>query len=166
MLIERPIKEGDSIVVGEYTGIVEKISVRPTRIQSFDHDDVIIPNSELIAGTVRNRTLTDRMTRIECAVGIAYDADVSLAFDTLYEIANNHPCTVRQPPPNVVMEQLGDSALLLRLYCFIDDVSNGLTTKSEMYREIVKTFRDLEIPIPFPQREIAILRGEANSGAA
>lgn len=158
MLIERPIKEGDSIVVGEYEGIVEKISVRATRIQSFDHDDVIIPNSELIAGTVRNRTLTDRMTRIECAVGIAYDADVNVAFDILYEVAKEHPRTVQEPPPKVVMEQLGDSALLLRLYCFIDEVSAGLATKSEIYVRIVERFRDQGIGIPFPQREVSVIQ--------
>lgn len=158
MLIERPIKEGDSIVVGEYEGIVEKISVRATRIQSFNHDDVIIPNSELIAGTVRNRTLTDRMTRIECAVGIAYDADVNIAFDTLYEVANEHPRTVQEPPPRVVMEQLGDSALLLRLYCFIDEVSSSVATKSEMYVRIVEKFRERGIAIPFPQREVSVVR--------
>lgn len=160
MLIERPIKEGDSIVVGEFTGIVDKISVRATRIRSFDHDDVIIPNSELIAGVVRNKTLTDRMTRIECAVGIAYDADVNLAFDTLTDLANEHPRIVQQPAPNVVMEQLGDSALLLRLYCFVDDVSQSITAKSEIYREIVERFRERGISIPFPQREVAILREE------
>lgn len=161
MLIERPIKEGDSIVVGDYAGIVEKISVRATRIQSFDHDDVIIPNSELITGTVRNRTLTDRMTRIECAVGIAYDADVNAAFDALYEVANEHPRTVQEPSPNVVMEQLGDSALLLRLYCFIDEVGKALTTKSEMYVCIVEKFRERGIVIPFPQREISVLKQDA-----
>ena len=158
MLIERPIKEGDSIVVGDYAGIVDKISVRATRIQSFDHDDVIIPNSELITGTVRNRTLTDRMTRIECAVGIAYDADVNAAFDAIYEVANEHPRTVQEPSPNVVMEQLGDSALLLRLYCFIDEVGQALTTKSEMYVRIVEKFRERGIVIPFPQREISVLK--------
>ncbi|MBY6217345.1 mechanosensitive ion channel family protein [Qipengyuania aquimaris] len=162
MLVERPIKEGDSIEVGGYAGIVDKISVRATRIQSFDHDDVIIPNSELIAGTVRNRTLTDRMTRIECSVGIAYDADVHKAFDILYEVAKSHERMVADPPPNVVMEQLGDSALMLRLYCFIDEVGKGITVRSEMYVEIVRRFAEAGIAIPFPQRDIHMIgKGEA-----
>jgi small-conductance mechanosensitive channel len=157
MLVERPIKEGDSIEVGGYAGIVDKISVRATRIQSFDHDDVIIPNSELIAGTVRNRTLTDRMTRIECSVGIAYDADVNAAFDILYAVARGHERTVEDPAPNVVMEQLGDSALMLRLYCFIDEVGKALSTRSEMYVEIVRRFGEAGIAIPYPQRDLHIV---------
>ncbi|WP_095012682.1 mechanosensitive ion channel family protein [Tsuneonella mangrovi] len=156
MLIERPIKEGDSIVVGDYAGIVRKISVRATRIQSFDHDDVIIPNSELIAGAVRNRTLTDIITRIECAVGIAYGSDISAAFDTLYKIADDHERTVQDPPPKVVMEELGDSAVLLRLYCFIDDVGATLSAKSEIYVEILKRFSERGIVIPFPQSEVTL----------
>lgn len=157
MLVERPIKEGDSIEVGGYAGIVDKISVRATRIQSFDHDDVIIPNSELIAGTVRNRTLTDRMTRIECSVGIAYDADVHKAFDILYDVAKSHERMVPEPPPNVIMEQLGDSALMLRLFCFIDEVGKGLTVRSEMYVEIVKRFAEAGIAIPFPQHDVHMI---------
>ncbi len=156
MLIERPIKEGDSIVVNGYAGIVAKISVRATRIQSFDHDDVIIPNSELISGTVRNRTLTDRMTRIECAVGIAYDADINAAFDIINEIARNHERTVEDPAPFVMLEQLGDSALMLRLYCFIDEVGKAGTTKSEMYVQIVRKFAEHGISIPYPQQEITL----------
>ena len=156
MLIERPIKEGDSIVVNGYAGIVDKISVRATRIQSFDHDDVIIPNSELISGTVRNRTLTDRMTRIECAVGIAYDADINAAFDIIYEIARNHERTVEDPAPFVMLEQLGDNALMLRLYCFIDEVGKAGSTKSEMYVQIVRKFAEHGISIPYPQQEITL----------
>ncbi len=156
MLIERPIKEGDSIVVNGYAGIVAKISVRATRIQSFDHDDVIIPNSELISGTVRNRTLTDRTTRIECAVGIAYDADINAAFDIINEIARNHERTVENPAPFVMLEQLGDSALMLRLYCFIDEVGKAGATKSEMYVQIVRKFAEQGISIPYPQQEITV----------
>lgn len=163
MLIERPIKEGDTIEVGGYSGIVDKISVRATRIQSFDHDDVIIPNSELIAGTVRNRTLTDRMTRIECSVGIAYDSDVNAAFDILQDIAKSHERSVEDPPPTVVMEQLGDSALMLRLYCFIDEVGKARGVISEMYVEIVRRFAEKGISIPFPQREIAVVTDAFNA---
>jgi len=166
MLIERPIKEGDSIVVGEHSGIVSKISVRATRIQSFNHDDVIIPNSELIAGTVRNRTLSDRMTRIECEVGIAYDSDLNAAFDTLLDVAKSHPRAIQDPPPSVVMEQLGDSALLLRLYCYIDEVSQAIATRSEMNVRIVEQFRASGIAIPFPQREIAIRNADDPSQSA
>ena len=162
MLIERPIKEGDSIEVGGYAGIVDKISVRATRIKSFNHDDVIIPNSELITGTVRNRTLTDRMTRIECAVGIAYDADIRRAFDIILDVARSQEGVSQEPEPNVVMENLGDSALLLRLYCFVDDVSMGMSAKSQMYVEIVERFRAEGIEIPFQQMDVRIL---ASAGA-
>lgn len=154
MLVERPIKEGDSIDVNGYSGIVDKISVRATRIQSFNHDDVIIPNSELITGTVRNRTLTDRMTRLECAVGIAYDSDIQKAFEIMKQVADEYDRTVPDPAPYVVMEELGDSALLLRLYCFIDDVSASLTARSDMYVEIVERFKQAEITIPFPQSDL------------
>ena len=164
MLVERPIKEGDSIDVNGYSGIVDKISVRATRIQSFNHDDVIIPNSELITGTVRNRTLTDRMTRLECAVGIAYDSDIQKAFEIMKQVADEYDRTVPDPAPYVVMEELGDCALLLRLYCFIDDVSASLTARSDMYIEIVERFKQAEITIPFPQTDLWVksLPGKAS----
>lgn len=156
MLVERPIKEGDLIEVGGNAGIVDKIAVRATRIQSFDHDDIIIPNSELITGTVRNRTLTDRMTRIECAVGIAYDSDIQKAFDIVRRLADEHENVPDDPAPNVVMEQLGDSALALRLYCFVHDISMGLSTKSQLYVQIVEEFRKAGIEIPFPQSDVYV----------
>lgn len=154
LLLERPIKEGDSVDIAGFTGVVDKISVRATRIQAFNHDDVIIPNSELISGIVRNRTFNDPVTRVECDVGIAYDSDVQKAFEILLEIGNAHPNTVQDPPPKVQMEALADSALAVKLLVFIDDVGNSVSVRTDLYVEILKRFHEAGIDIPFPQRDV------------
>ncbi|MBU3825553.1 MAG: mechanosensitive ion channel [Candidatus Oceanisphaera merdipullorum] len=156
LLIERPIKEGDWIEVSGYSGTVRKIAVRSTRIETFDKHDVIVPNSDLIAGTVKNMTLSSRAGRIIVPVGIAYGSDVEQARTLLLELAAQHPEISTHPAPRVLFVELGDSALNLELRCVLKEVSQTTQIKSDLLFAIYQAFNRANIEIPYPQQDIHI----------
>ncbi len=97
LLVERPVKEGDWIEVGGYSGYVRGINVRSTEIQTFDRASVILPNSDLVAGTVLNRTHSGTSGRVQIPIGVSYDADPRRVEEILLAIAESHPSGARGP---------------------------------------------------------------------
>lgn len=156
LLVERPVKEGDWIEVSGYSGFVRKIAVRSTRIETFDRHDVIIPNSDLITGTVKNMTLTDMTGRIIVPVGVAYGSDLDAARAVLLKAAAENDKVMKEPAPSVLFMGFGESALDLELRCFLFDVGEVLTARSELLFEIYREFGAAGIEIPFPQRDIKL----------
>ncbi|MCK7615494.1 DUF3772 domain-containing protein [Roseibium sediminicola] len=154
LLIERPIKEGDWIEVSGQSGYVRKISVRSTRIETFDRHDVIIPNSDLIAGTVRNMTLSNKSGRLLLPVRVAYGSDLEKVKQILLDAARGHYTIARYPAPFVLFMGLGDSALNFELRCYLKDVNNILTTQSDLLFRIYTELGKAEIEIPYPQRDL------------
>src|SRR5712691_5781737 len=154
LLTERPIRVGDSIVVKGEEGWVRRVRVRATEIETFDRASVIIPNSELITGIVKNWTRVNTLARIVVKVGVAYDTDPARVRDILLEIAGAHPQIVQSPPPSAFLVGFGDSALEFELRCIVKDVEKGLSVKSDLHYEIIKRFREAAITIPSPQREL------------
>jgi potassium-dependent mechanosensitive channel len=154
LLVERPIKEGDWIEVSGYSGFVRKISVRSTRLETFDKHDVIIPNSDLITGTVKNMTLTSRTGRVIVPVGVAYGSDIEKCRSILLEIAQAYRGTLAKPEPAVLFMGLGDNSLDFEVRCFLRDVSEVVNAKSDMLFEIYAALGKAGIEIPFPQRDI------------
>ena len=161
LLIERPIKEGDWIEVGGHSGIVRKISVRSTRIETFDSHEVIIPNSELITGSVTNMTLNSKAGRIIIPLGVAYGSDVQQTKQILLEAARQHPMTLLQPEPAVLFTALGDNALEFELRCFIRDITGKAIVSSDLLTEIYTELSQAGIEIPFPQRSVTLGNIEA-----
>jgi len=154
LLIERPIKHGDWIEVSGFSGYVRKISVRSTRIETFDRHDVIIPNADLISSAVKNMTLTSASGRIIVPVSIAYGSDVKKAKEILLAAAQAHVQVLRYPAPYVLFMEMGDSGLALELRGFLRDVNNVLAVRSDLMTEIYTNLRDAGIEIPFPQRDV------------
>jgi potassium-dependent mechanosensitive channel len=148
LLAERPIRVGDWVVVKNEEGIVRRISVRATEIETFDRASVIIPNSEFITGPVKNLTHSDTMGRITVKVRAAYDSDVDAVRDLLVACACEHPQVLQTPPPRVFLMALGDFALELELRCIVANVNYGLTVKSDLQMEILRRFRAAGIKIP------------------
>ncbi|MFZ5619023.1 MAG: mechanosensitive ion channel family protein, partial [Pseudomonadota bacterium] len=111
LLFERPIKAGDWIVTASGEGIVKKISVRSTELETFDRASIIIPNSELVASTVTNWTHKSSLGRISVPVGVSYDVDPDHVRELLLKCANAHPLVVRYPEPFVVWKDFGPSSL-------------------------------------------------------
>ena len=158
LLIERPIRTGDWIVVGSTEGYVKKISIRSTQIQTFDRADVIVPNSELISGQVTNWMLSDPWGRVRVPVGVAYGSDTTRVMQILVDAANKHPQVMNNypgiPEPRVLFIGFGDSSLDFELRCVIRDVDRRLQTRSDLYLTIDTAFREAGIEIPFPQRDL------------
>lgn len=156
LLAERPIKEGDWIVVGAEQGNVRKISIRSTEIETFDRATVIVPNSELITGTVKNWMHSSMMGRIDVEIGVGYGSDADQVREILLDIARSHPNVLAYPEPRVFFMDFGDSALVFRIFAFLGDVNTSLTVRSDIRFEILKRLREAGIEIPFPQRDLNI----------
>jgi small-conductance mechanosensitive channel len=157
--IERPVKTGDWIVVGETEGYVKRISIRSTLIQTFDRADVIVPNSELISSQVTNWMLYDTRGRVRVSVGVAYGSDTGKVKEILLRIADEHPSIISDGTvvlPKVLFINFGDSALNFELRAFIQNVDERLQVVSDMNFAIEAAFREAGIMIPFPQRDLHI----------
>ncbi len=154
LLVERPVKEGDWIDVAGKSGIVRKIAVRSTRIETFDRHEVIVPNSDLITGTVTNMTLSSRTGRMILPVGVAYGSDLEKTRDILLAAARENKLVMAHPEPNVLFMGLGESSLDFELRCFLSDVYSVVSVRSELLFQIYRELGAAGIEIPFPQRDI------------
>ncbi len=160
LLMERPIRTGDWIVVGATQGYVKRISIRSTRIQTFDRADVIVPNSEIISNQVTNWMLSDPYGRLKMQVGVAYGSDVEKVQEIMEKAAYDHPLVVHGiiglMDPKVVFTGFGDSSLDFELWCMLREVDMQLSVKSDLFFTIEKAFREHDIEIPFPQRDLHV----------
>lgn len=152
LLIERPIKPGDWVVVGSHEGTVKKVNVRSTEIETFQRASVIIPNADLISNAVVNWTHKNLMGRVELSVGVAYGSDVQKVKAILLECAKAHPLVARYPEPFVVFKDFGDSSLDFELRAYLTNIEYRLMAASDMRFEIYRRFTEEGIEIPFPQR--------------
>ena len=156
ILVERPVKVGDWIGVGDYSGFVKRISVRATELETLDRQSVVVPNAELINTAVTNWMLKDKLGRISVKVGVSYASDERKVRDVLLEVAKHHPQVVGQPAPDVIFTGFGDNSLDFELRVFLKDVGRVIPVSSDLRFAIRQALREAEIEIPFPQRDIHI----------
>lgn len=154
LLVERPIKVGDWIIVGGNEGYVRRISVRATEIETFQRASVIVPNSEIIAGAVTNWTHKDRYGRVEVPVGVAYGSDVSRVMEILKGCLDAHQDILSWPKPYVLFRGFGESSLDFETRGYIANVEYRLNVVSDLGVAINQAFADAGIEIPFPQRDL------------
>jgi small-conductance mechanosensitive channel len=164
LLAERPIRAGDWIQVGADEGTVKRISARATEIETFDRASVIIPNSSLISGVVKNCTC-DNSGRTTLMVGASYDADPEHVRRVILECAMKHEMVLKFPKPFVNFENFGDSSLVFQLFVYLASISNGGTVRSDLRFAILKRFREEGIEIPYPRRDISVRDWPANRPA-
>lgn len=159
LLIERPIKPGDRIIVGDTEGYVRRVSIRSTHIITTQRSDVIVPNSDLISKQITNYMLYDTNYFVIVDIGIAYGSNAELARDILLEVARDNPQVISDREdyePTVYFKEFGDSTLNFSLWCLIKDVNLKGSIKSALNFEINRRFQENGIEIAYPHRDINI----------
>lgn len=167
ILFERPIKVGDRVEVGKITGNVLQISLRATTVVSNDNIAVIVPNSDFISSSVINWSYTDRDVRFNIPVGVSYRSDPAEVKKLLLEVAGEHAGVLKQPPPDVLFDGFGDSSLNFVLRVWTRDyTSRPGVLRSDLNFAISKKFKENNIEIPFPQRDLHIRSSAVDLGVA
>jgi potassium-dependent mechanosensitive channel len=141
LLIERPIKVGDWVVVGNEQGNVKRISVRSTEIETFDRASLIVPNSELITGRVLNWTHRNALGRVVLKFTAGPNADPRHVIDVLNDCASRHPDILREPAPLAVFEGYTSSATEYSLRVLLPDINRGLRVQSDLRIAVFEAMR-------------------------
>lgn len=155
ILLERPIKVDDRILVDGMEGTIVDIGIRATTVLTNEGVSIILPNSSLITSPVVNRSLADRKTRFKVPVGVAYGSDPRQVEQVLLAVAAAHPGVLKEPAPCVVFEEFGDSALKFFLWAWTEEYAHFPTMfKSELNYAIHEALAKAGIEIPFPQMDV------------
>jgi potassium-dependent mechanosensitive channel len=147
LLAERPIRVGDIIAVGGEEGFVRRISVRATEIETYDRATLIIPNSQLITGTVKNWVYGNTWSRVRVTLSVGYDADVEAVRAAMLAAAEGDPRILPTPPPRVFLAKLGDAALEFELVAVVASVETMPAVRSDLHLRILKRFREKGIRV-------------------
>ncbi|MFY8039162.1 MAG: DUF3772 domain-containing protein [Bosea sp. (in: a-proteobacteria)] len=154
LLWERPIRVGDLIVVGDGEGVVRRINVRSTEIETFDRSTVIMPNSNLISGVVKNRVRSDRTGRVVVSLSVPRSADPERVRSVMVGAAERHPQVLKEPKPRVLFKKISEGALDFDLICIVPEVDFVGIVSSDLHFSI---FADLASEgIGHPEREVAV----------
>jgi potassium-dependent mechanosensitive channel len=156
LLVERPFKVGDHVITGVNEGIVKRISVRATEIETFRRQSIIVPNSELINTPLGNWTHRNKVQRSEIPVSVAYDADPQEVIDVLLSVVNGMPDILRNPEPHVEFLRFGASSLDFELRFHLADMGEGLDVRNRVRMEILRAFRGRGIVMPYPHQDVML----------
>ncbi len=152
---DRPFRIGDWIEWNDNAGVVEDISLRVTRVRTFDNELLTVPNGELMSGTIKNPVDADRL-RMKFVFGIGYDDDIDAATEIIVEEAEAHETILTDPAPTVRLVELGDSSVGLQSRVWIGDPSRAdlVRVRGEYVQAVKERFDQAGIDIPYPNRTI------------
>ncbi|MFO7722544.1 MAG: mechanosensitive ion channel [Bacteroidales bacterium] len=160
ILFEKPVKIGDRVEVDDIVGNIVKISARATTIINNDNIAVVVPNSEFINGKVINWSLNDRNVRFNFPVGVSYNEDPMKIKKILLDVAYANSGVMKNPPPDVLFQEFGDSSLDFNLRVWTQKYSDRpMVLKSQLYYAIFEKFKEYGVEIPFPQRDVHFKSG-------
>ena len=154
ILFERPVRIGDTVTIGTFSGSVSKIRIRATTITDFDRKEVIIPNKAFVTERLINWSLSDTITRVVIRLGVAYGSDLDKVKDVLLKAAMEHPKVMHEPEPSVFFTTFGPSTLDHELRLYVRELRDRSYTVDELNRTIDKLCRENGINIAFNQLEV------------
>nr|WP_200552944.1 mechanosensitive channel MscK [Kosakonia sp. LAM2021] len=154
ILFERPVRIGDTVTIGTFSGTVSKIRIRATTITDFDRKEVIIPNKAFVTERLINWSLSDTITRVVIRIGVAYGSDLDKVKKVLLKAAMEHPKVMHDPEPAVFFTTFGASTLDHELRLYVRELRDRSYTVDELNRTIDKLCRDNDIDIAFNQLEV------------
>lgn len=160
ILIDQSVHVGDIIEIDGKVGRVDEIKLRTTRAVTIDNKVLVIPNHLYLTKILYNWTQNGTLTRETVSVGVAYGSDVQLVKKLLIQAANTHPDVIAIPEPAVIFSDFGDSALNFKLIFTLNNSFKATFPKSDLRFEIDRLFRQNNIEIPFPQRDVHIIQKE------
>jgi small-conductance mechanosensitive channel len=156
LLAERPIKSGDLVEIGAEKGYVRKINVRSTEIETFDRASLIVPNSTLISGLVKNWMHRDPSGRCLITIGVSYESDLELVREILLSAAKAHRLVQTFPGPAVLLSEFGPKAIDFQLVCTVANVNDTWNVQSDLRLAILKRLQKEGVDIPAAQRDVRI----------
>lgn len=156
VLFERPISVGDRVEVGGVEGDVLEINIRSTKIRTLNNISIIVPNQEFVGSNVINYSHGDPSYRLDLSVGVSYSSDLDKVLEVLHKVANDHPGIMKSPEPEVHLKEFGDSSWNMQLRLWVSDVKEYRHIRNEVNQSIVRAFRENNIEIPFPQRDLHV----------
>ena len=161
IIMDQSLRVGDIVEVNQKVGRVFEIRLRTTRALTRDDKVIIIPNHQFLTDSIYNYTQNHKSTRENVKVGVAYGSDVVLVTKILENIASEQKGVLKNPKPFVLFEDFGDSALLFSINFFINDSYGDPKIKSAMRYIIDAKFREHNISIPFPQRDVHVFNSSS-----
>ncbi len=152
---DRPFRIGDWIEWDDNSGVVEDISLRVTRVRSFDNELLTVPNSQLTGGVIKNPVAKGQL-RLKFVFGIGYDDDIERATDIIIEEAENNEDILDDPAPSVRLTELGNSSVGLQSRIWIADPSRAdfVKIRGDYVTTVKERFDEEGINIPYPNRTI------------
>ncbi len=160
LLIERPIKVGDWVVVGEHEGFVKQINMRATEIETWQRASVIVPNADLLSFAVTNWTHKDKLGRVDVRVSVAQDSDPDHVERILTEIGAAHERVRRFPQPAAYMFEIAPDRLVYELRVFTSDILWIFVIQNELFKEILRRFREEGITVPHSRQVVHWVEGD------
>ena len=162
LLLDRSIKPGDVIAIGETFGWIQSLGARYTAVRTRDGTEFLIPNEDLITTQVENWSHSDVKLRLKIPVGISYNCDPHFAIKLCNEAAAKCQRVLENPGPNTLLRGFGDNSVDLEIRFWIDDPQNGRgNIISEILLNVWDAFKEHDIEIPFPQRDLHLRSGDA-----
>lgn len=156
LLLERPVRVGDVVTIGETTGVVSRIQMRATTVTSWDRKELVVPNKDLITEKLLNWSLSNVINRVTINVGVDYTADPDEVRAILERVVRLHPDVMSDPAPMVNLEQFGDNSLNYSVRFFLANLDRRVGVTHEINASILRALRIAKINIPFPQRDLRI----------
>jgi len=152
---DKPFRIGDWIEWEDNAGIVEDISLRVSRVRTFDNELLTVPNSQFTDGVIKNPVAKGSL-RLKFTFGIGYDDDIDKAIDIIIEEAERHDDIMEDPGPSVRLVELGDSSVGLQSRIWISDPSRAdfVKIRGEYVQAVKQRFDEEDINIPYPNRTI------------